>query len=181
MSLGLGELPIRQGYTARVFADMSNLIERVGSTKRGSITAVYSILLHDEMEADPLAHEIRGLLDGHIRLSEELSLRGIYPAYDIMHSLSRLSHRIIGKEHAYLLGQLRANLSSFLQYEEAFLFQERDEETYRTRQMLHEELESLYSQELNEEVSLPETLGKLRRLQAIFEHAQEPLSNNEIN
>ncbi len=90
LGLALGEPPTRRGFPPSLFAILPQLLERPGRTKRGSMAAVYTVLLEDETMADPVGEEVKSLLDGHIILSPKVSDRGIYPAIDIRASLSRL-------------------------------------------------------------------------------------------
>src|SRR5947209_6744027 len=76
VGLAAGEPPARQGYPPSVFAMLPRLLERTGQSDRGSITAVYAILVTGEDELDdPIAEEVRAILDGHIVLSRDLSAR----------------------------------------------------------------------------------------------------------
>ena len=99
IALSLGEPPARQGYPPSVFSSIPELLERAGKTEKGSITAFYSILLSSEKLEDPLAEEVRAILDGHIYLSSKLSQMGHFPAIDILQSNSRLQNSICSKEH----------------------------------------------------------------------------------
>lgn len=95
VNLAAGELPVRQGYTPGVYAELPRLIERSGMTSSGSITAVYTVLTNGQNQSDALTEELISLLDGHIHLSAEHALRGIYPALDPVTSLSRLGPRLL--------------------------------------------------------------------------------------
>ena len=117
IALSLGEPPARQGYPPSVFSTIPSLLERAGKTKEGSITAFYSILLSSEKLEDPLAEEVRAILDGHIYLSSRLSQMGHFPAIDVLKSNSRLSSVVSSKEHLNLQHELRAILAT---YEENF-------------------------------------------------------------
>jgi ATP synthase in type III secretion protein N len=99
IGLALGEPPTRRGYPPSLFAELPKIFERAGNASVGSITAFYTVLMEDEDTADPLAEEVRSLLDGHIVLSRELAERGHFPAIAIDQSLSRLSSRLVSREH----------------------------------------------------------------------------------
>lgn len=91
IGLAAGEPPVRRGFPPSTFAQLPRLVERPGRTAEGSITAIYTILVEgDDDAADPVADELRSLLDGHIILSRELAARGHYPAIDILRSKSRV-------------------------------------------------------------------------------------------
>ena len=73
LGLSAGEPPVRRGYPPSVFAEMPRLFERAGNDAHGSITAFYTVLAEDEDNSDPVAEEVRSILDGHIVLSRELA------------------------------------------------------------------------------------------------------------
>ncbi len=98
VSLCLGELPVRQGYTPSVFTELPRLLERAGNSDRGSITAMYTVLTTEEGEPDALGEELISLLDGHLRMSTRMSKQGIFPAIDPTISLSRLAPKLQTEE-----------------------------------------------------------------------------------
>lgn len=69
VGLAAGEPAVRGGYPASVYCALPRLFERAGNNDRGSITAFYTGLFEDE--GDPMAAEVRSLLDGHINLSRK--------------------------------------------------------------------------------------------------------------
>ncbi len=93
-SIAAGDLPVRHGYTNAVYTQLPRLVERPGTATRGSITAIYTVLTTTDDDIDPLADEVKSLLDGHIVLSKEMANLGIMPAIDITQSISRLSDRL---------------------------------------------------------------------------------------
>lgn len=95
IGLAAGEPPVRRGLPPSVFAELPRLFERAGTDAAGAITALYTVLTEGE-EEDPVAEEVRSLLDGHIHLSRRLGARGHFPAIDIGASQSRLFRRLAG-------------------------------------------------------------------------------------
>ena len=90
VGLAAGEPPVRRGYPPSVFSMLPRLLERSGQSARGAITAIYTVLVEGDDLSEPIADEVRGLLDGHIVLDRELAARGHYPAIDVLRSLSRV-------------------------------------------------------------------------------------------
>ena len=110
VGLAAGEAPARRGYPPSVFAALPQLVERTGMGERGSITAVYTVLVEGDDLDEPIADELRGVLDGHIVLSRELAGRGHYPAVDVRKSLSRLMDRVVDeRQRAAAAARARAH------------------------------------------------------------------------
>nr|WP_279337470.1 type III secretion system ATPase SctN [Solimicrobium silvestre] len=111
VALAAGEAPARRGYPASVFEALPRLLERPGVTDCGSITAFYTVLLESDDEVDPIAEEIRSILDGHIYLSRTLAAKNHYPAVDVLRSLSRVASRVCSPEQLQAAGRIREKLS----------------------------------------------------------------------
>lgn len=107
VALASGQPPSRRGYPASVFDSLPHLLERPGITHTGSITAFYTVLMEGEEENDPLAEEIRSILDGHIILSRKLAGQGHYPAIDVLQSISRVFGQVSEPEHREKASQVR--------------------------------------------------------------------------
>ena len=89
-----GEPPARRGYPASVFAALPKLLERAGQGERGAISAVYTVLVAGGDMEEPIADEVRGIVDGHWVLRRELAEQGHYPALDVLSSVSRVIGRV---------------------------------------------------------------------------------------
>lgn len=113
IGLAAGEPPARAGYTPSVFATLPRLLERSGNSEEGSITAFYTILVAGDDMNEPVADEVRSILDGHIILSSELARQYHYPAIDILSSVSRILPNITSQEHRTLIGKLREVLAHY--------------------------------------------------------------------
>ncbi len=113
VGLAAGEPPARAGYTPSVFATLPRLLERTGNSDVGSITAFYTILVAGDDMNEPVADEVRSILDGHIILSSELAQKNHYPAIDIPSSKSRVMNSIVPQQHVSLAGKLLEVLVNF--------------------------------------------------------------------
>jgi type III secretion protein N (ATPase) len=113
IGLAAGEPPARRGFPPSVFAELPRLLERTGMGAKGSITALYTVLAEDESGGDPIAEEVRGILDGHMILSRRIAAKNQYPAIDVLGSLSRVMTQIVPKEHVAAAGTLRSLMAKY--------------------------------------------------------------------
>lgn len=113
IGLSIGEPPVRRGFPPSVFAELPRLFERAGNDSHGSITAFYTVLLEDEDNSDPIAEEVRSILDGHIVLSRQLGQANHYPAIDVLASVSRVFTRVAAADHQKAAGHVRALMSKY--------------------------------------------------------------------
>jgi type III secretion protein N (ATPase) len=112
VGLAAGEPPARLGYPASVFAALPRLLERAGNRAAGGITALYTVLVAGNDLDEPIADEVRGLLDGHLVLDRRLAEAGRFPAIDPLASLSRTMPAVTGEAHRADARRLRALLAA---------------------------------------------------------------------
>jgi type III secretion protein N (ATPase) len=113
VGLAAGEPPVRRGYPPSIFAELPRLLERSGTSVEGSITAFYTVLVEGNDMEEPIADEVRGILDGHIVLSRAHAERGHYPAIDTQRSLSRVMDAIVTPAHRDAAQKLRTHLALY--------------------------------------------------------------------
>lgn len=113
IGLACGEPPARAGYTPSVFAELPRLLERAGNSDKGSITAFYTVLVAGDDMNEPVADELRSILDGHIILSRDLAAQGHFPAIDILQSASRVMTAVTTEEHRDSALHLRKLLATY--------------------------------------------------------------------
>lgn len=113
IGLAIGEPPARQGYPPSVFSMLPRILERTGNSEKGKCTAIYTCLVAGGDMEEPIADEVRGILDGHFILNRALGERNQWPAMDVLASLSRVMSGIVSKEHKKAAGKLRETLSTY--------------------------------------------------------------------
>ena len=113
IGLAIGEPPARQGYPPSVFSMLPRILERTGNSAKGKCTAIYTCLVAGGDMEEPIADEVRGILDGHFILNRALGERNQWPAMDVLASLSRVMSQIVTPEHKKAAGKLRETLSTY--------------------------------------------------------------------
>jgi flagellum-specific ATP synthase len=114
IGLMLGEPPTSRGYTPSVFQKLADLLERLGSSDRGSITGLLTVLVEGDDMNDPIADAARSILDGHIVLDRKLAHAGHYPPVNVLESVSRVFHDLAQPEHVANALTIRQLLSKYL-------------------------------------------------------------------
>lgn len=118
IALSTGDPPATRGFPPSVFSMLPRLLERAGTTTRGSITGFYSVLVEGDDMDEPISDTVRGILDGHLVLSRRLAERYHYPAIDVLASLSRLARRVRTPKQAEAAGRLRSLLADYARNED---------------------------------------------------------------
>jgi ATP synthase in type III secretion protein N len=113
VGLASGEPPTRRSFPPSTFSVLPQLLERAGQGARGSITAFYTVLVEGDEETDPIAEEVRSIVDGHIVLSRKVATANRYPAIDVLASLSRVMSQVVDAQHVKAAAHVRALLSKY--------------------------------------------------------------------
>lgn len=118
IGLASGEPPVTRGYPPSVYSEMPKLLERAGTSQRGSITGLYTVLVDGDDFNEPITDTARSILDGHIMLSRKLGHKNHYPAIDILQSISRVMSSIATSEHKEYAGKLKNVLATYSEAED---------------------------------------------------------------
>lgn len=114
IAISIGEPMGTRGYPSSSLALLPPLIERAGSIfNKGSISAIYTVLVEGDDFNEPISDNMRSIVDGHIMLERSLVSRSQYPAIDVLSSISRLSKSILLKEKIAKINKLREVISRY--------------------------------------------------------------------
>lgn len=167
IGLAAGEPPTSRGYTPSVFALLPRLVERAGRSNDGSVTAFFTVLVEGDDKNDPICDAVRGLLDGHIWLSRKLSTRGLYPAIDVLESVSRLAPIVCSQEHWKLANEVRKILGTYADAEDLIsvgAYKSGSSREIDRAIVMKPKIDSFLRQQVFERSTFPETLKRLKSL-----------------
>ncbi len=167
IGLAVGEPPATRGYTPSVFALLPRLLERAGSGERGTITALYTVLVEGDDMNEPVADAVRGILDGHIVLSRALAHANHYPAIDVLESVSRLMNDVCTPEERSSSGRGREHLSLFRKNEDLITigaYQKGTNAALDQAVALNDPLRAFLRQPVEERVERAESFAQLKRI-----------------
>lgn len=118
IGLAIGEPPVTRGFTPSVFAMMPRLLERTGTSDKGTITGLYTVLVDGDDLTEPVTDTARGILDGHIVLSRKLANSNHYPAIDVLASISRVMPNISSKNHIKMANSIKDIMAVYQEAED---------------------------------------------------------------
>jgi flagellum-specific ATP synthase len=168
VGLAAGEPPTTKGYPPSVFAALPGLLERAGGVRgRGSITALYTVLVDGDDHNEPIADAVRSILDGHIVLSRDLAQRHHYPPIDILQSVSRTMPDVVDVTHRQLAADVRDWMAAIRDSEDLVnvgAYVEGSNPRIDGARARQEKIRSFLCQDAGALSALPETLEALRAL-----------------
>lgn len=167
IGLAAGEPPTRRGFPPSVFATLPKLMERAGQSDKGSITALYTVLVEGDDMTEPIADETRSILDGHIILSRELAEAHHYPAIDVLASLSRVMSNIVDEEQKTAAGRFRELLAKYAEIKMLVRIGEYKEGSDAVADEALKKIKTLnefLQQGMYEQMSFEETLARMQEI-----------------
>ena len=167
VGLAAGEPPVSRGYTPSVFASLPKLLERAGTSEKGTITGLYTVLVDGDDMNEPITDSVRGILDGHIVLSRKIASRNHFPAIDVLASISRVMKDIISKEHNELASKIKDIMARFAEIEDlvnigAYTKGKNEKMDYCIEKMDY--INDFLKQGIDDSVSFEETLSLMKNI-----------------
>jgi flagellum-specific ATP synthase len=170
IALSAGEVPAQRGYTPSVFDLLPKLLERSGTSEKGTITAFYTVLVEGDDMDEPVSDNVRAILDGHIVLSRRLAARGHYPAVDVQQSISRLADEVSGEASKKAAQVIKRLIASYAEAEDlinAGAYKGGSNNEIDTAIAKHGEIEDFLMQATAEKSTLAETLGRMGQIAGV--------------
>jgi len=164
VGLSLGEPPTMKGYPPSIFSWLQKVLERAGNSPKGSITALYTVLMEGDDISDPIVDIVRGIVDGHIFLSRKVAEMNHYPAIDVLGSISRLMSSIVEPEHREAAGKMRAIMSLYRENKDLIdvgMYQQGTNPRLDTAIEMMPKINAFLQQRTSDIVSMDTTIGTL--------------------
>jgi len=167
IGLAIGEPPATKGFTPSVFALLPRLLERTGTSEKGSITGLYTVLVDGDDMNEPIADATRGILDGHIVLSRRLAASGYYPAIDVLNSVSRVMINVVDKEHNEAAHKIKEIIAVYQEAKDLIdigAYQKGNNPKIDLALQFIEQINEFLQQEVHEFWQYPEAVGSIMKI-----------------
>lgn len=164
IGMTVGEPPVSRGFPPSVYSMLPKLLERSGTSRKGSITGIYTVLVEGDDMNEPISDTVRGILDGHFVLSRKLANSNQYPAIDVLASVSRLMPDIVSKEHWKMANYVRNMMMEYESVRDLISIGAYKQGTNVETDMavdLHTPILNMLKQEIGEEATFDQMLNML--------------------
>jgi flagellum-specific ATP synthase len=181
IGLASGEPPARNGFPPSMFDSMPKLLERSGTSDKGSITGLYTVLVEGDDMEEPVTDTVRGILDGHIVLSKKLAQAYHYPPIDVLQSISRLAPYVSGTASKKAAGVIRKNMAVYADQEDMInigVYRGGSSPSVDEAIAKHGPIEEFLIQEIDEPSSLEDTLTAMSEITDIQIPPEEMTDKN---
>ena len=167
VGLAIGEPPTMKGYPPSIFSWLQKVLERSGVTDKGSITALYTVLMEGDDINDPVVDTVRGIIDGHIFLSRKIAAQNRYPAIDVLGSVSRLFTEICDPEHMKAAGKMRELMAVYQDARDLIdvgAYEHGSNPKIDMAIRMMPEIDNFLRQRIDDQVSMESTLERLKEM-----------------
>jgi flagellum-specific ATP synthase len=167
IGLAIGEPPVTRGFTPSVFAVMPKLLERAGTSSKGTITGLYTVLVDGDDLNEPVTDTVRGIIDGHIILSRKLANQNHYPAIDVLASVSRVMPNIVDRNHLQMANKIKDIMAVYEESEDLInigAYKIGSNRKIDKAIELKEDIDGFLTQEVLKSYGLEETISKVEEI-----------------
>jgi len=167
IGMAIGEPPVSRGFTPSVYAMLPRLLERSGTSSRGSITAIYTVLVEGDDMNEPISDTVRGIIDGHMVLTRKLANNNHYPPIDVLQSISRLMKEIATPEHYEMAAKIRNHMATYRDAQDLIsigAYKPGSNPVIDQAVQLRKPIEDFLIQPMNEAHGMEETLARMQKL-----------------
>ncbi len=167
VGLSIGEPPTMKGYPPSIFTWLQRALERTGNSEKGSITALYTVLMEGDDITDPIVDTVRGIVDGHIFLSRKVAEMNHYPAIDALGSISRLMTTITDSEHQEAAAKMRRLLAMYRENKDLIdvgMYQAGSNPKLDIAIQMMPEINAFLQQKVSDTVSYENTVNTLKNM-----------------
>ncbi|MDR2747202.1 MAG: FliI/YscN family ATPase [Treponema sp.] len=164
------EPPATRGYTPSMFDSMPKLLERCGTSRHGTITGFYTVLVEGDDMDEPVADTVRGILDGHIVLSRSLAQANQYPPIDVLQSISRKAGKVAGRESGRAAGIIRRHIAVYSEAEDLInvgAYQQGSNPDIDAAMGKHSAIREFIMQDIEERCPLSDTIQRLGEIAGV--------------
>ena len=158
-----------KGYPPSIFSWLQKVLERTGITEKGSITALYTVLMEGDDINDPVVDTVRWIIDGHIFLSRKIAAQNRYPAIDILGSVSRLFTEICDQDHMQSAAKMRELMAVYQDARDLIdvgAYEHGSNPKIDIAIRMMPEIDNFLRQRINDQVTMETTLGQLKDMMA---------------
>lgn len=169
VGLSIGEPPTMKGYPPSIFSWLQKALERTGNSPKGSITALYTVLMEGDDITDPVVDTVRGIVDGHIFLSRKVAEMNHYPAIDVLGSISRLATEITTEEQQEAAAKMRKILAIYRENKDLIdvgMYQQGTNQRLDTAIEMMPQVNAFLQQRIADSVNMHDTISKLISMMA---------------
>lgn len=167
VGLSIGEPPTMKGYPPSIFSWLQKVLERTGTSSKGSITALYTVLMEGEDINDPVVDTVRGIVDGHVFLSRKVAEMNHYPAIDVLGSISRLFTEITDSEHQAMAAKMRKILALYRENKDLIdvgMYQPGSNPRLDTAVQMIDQVNAFLQQSVKDDVNMDHTIETLKEM-----------------
>lgn len=168
IAISFGEPPQSRGYPPSALSLLGNLLDRIGNSEfEGTLTGVFTVLVEGDDLTEPVADTARSMLDGHIVLNRSMAERGLYPAVDILASISRCMPDLVDKKQLEAVSVIRRLVSIYRESEDLIrvgAYQKGSDPELDLAISLKNDIESLIRQRIDEKATFAESISALYRV-----------------